>query len=64
MFWSKITTAMSKKIPMGTSISVISSDDLVNWTDHGVIEAAGTQGAAKRQVQNGQTIYSGISCEI
>lgn len=28
-------------------IHVISSDDLVNWTDHGIIHAAGKQGAAK-----------------
>lgn len=29
------------------TIRVISSDDLVNWTDHGAIRAAGSQGAAK-----------------
>lgn len=28
-------------------INCISSDDLVNWTDHGTIEAAGPNGAAK-----------------
>ena len=28
-------------------LSVISSDDLVNWTDHGYIRVAGTSGAAK-----------------
>ncbi|CAM4222317.1 arabinoxylan arabinofuranohydrolase [Paenibacillus endophyticus] len=33
-------------------ISVISSDDLVNWTDHGVIIAAGPQGAAKWATQS------------
>ena len=29
------------------TINVISSDDLVNWTDHGAIKAAGVDGAAK-----------------
>lgn len=29
------------------TINVISSDDLVNWTDHGAIKAAGINGAAK-----------------
>ncbi len=29
------------------TINVISSDDLVNWTDHGTIYAAGDKGAAK-----------------
>ena len=29
------------------TINVISSDDLVNWTDHGAIKAAGRNGAAK-----------------
>lgn len=33
-------------------ISVISSDDLVNWTDHGVIRAAGSEGAAKWATQS------------
>jgi len=33
-------------------IGVISSDDLVNWTDHGEIEAAGLQGAAKWATQS------------
>jgi hypothetical protein len=28
-------------------ITVVSSDDMVNWTDHGEIPAAGSQGAAK-----------------
>ncbi|MBM7542639.1 glycoside hydrolase family 43 protein [Amphibacillus cookii] len=28
-------------------LSMISSDDLVNWTDHGVVYAAGREGAAK-----------------
>ena len=28
-------------------INCISSDDMVNWTDHGAIEVAGTNGAAK-----------------
>lgn len=28
-------------------ITVVSSDDMVNWTDHGEIHAAGPQGAAK-----------------
>jgi arabinoxylan arabinofuranohydrolase len=30
-----------------TSLSVISSSDMVNWTDHGQIELAGENGAAK-----------------
>lgn len=29
------------------TLNVISSDDLVNWTDHGAIKAAGPNGAAK-----------------
>lgn len=29
------------------SLRVISSDDLVNWTDHGAVQAAGRSGAAK-----------------
>ncbi len=29
------------------TINVISSDDLVNWTDHGSVYASGTKGAAK-----------------
>lgn len=29
------------------TINCVSSDDLVNWTDHGAIKAAGTNGAAK-----------------
>lgn len=33
-------------------ISVISSDDLVNWTDHGEIFVAGSQGAAKWATQS------------
>ncbi|CAM3366486.1 glycoside hydrolase family 43 protein [Marinicrinis lubricantis] len=33
-------------------ITVISSDDLVNWTDHGVIDAAGPEGAAKWATQS------------
>ncbi len=33
-------------------ISVISSDDLVNWTDHGEIQVAGPQGAAKWATQS------------
>ncbi|MFC5529479.1 glycoside hydrolase family 43 protein [Cohnella yongneupensis] len=33
-------------------ISVISSDDLVNWTDHGEIPVAGPQGAAKWATQS------------
>ncbi|WP_245947926.1 glycoside hydrolase family 43 protein [Paenibacillus sambharensis] len=33
-------------------LSVISSDDLINWTDHGVINAAGPQGAAKWATQS------------
>jgi Beta-xylosidase len=33
-------------------IAVISSDDLVNWTDHGVIHAAGPEGAAKWATQS------------
>lgn len=33
-------------------ISVISSDDLVNWTDHGEIAAAGPEGAAKWATQS------------
>ncbi|MFC0470758.1 glycoside hydrolase family 43 protein [Halalkalibacter kiskunsagensis] len=33
-------------------LSVISSDDLVNWTDHGVINAAGPEGAAKWATQS------------
>lgn len=33
-------------------ISVISSDDLVNWTDHGEIPVAGPQGAAKWAAQS------------
>jgi arabinoxylan arabinofuranohydrolase len=32
---------------MINKISVISSDDLMNWTDHGEISVAGPQGAAK-----------------
>ncbi|WAM36100.1 family 43 glycosylhydrolase [Caldicellulosiruptor acetigenus] len=33
-------------------ITVISSDDLVNWTDHGEIEVAGPNGAAKWATQS------------
>lgn len=33
-------------------LAVISSDDLVNWTDHGVIHAAGPHGAAKWATQS------------
>jgi arabinoxylan arabinofuranohydrolase len=33
-------------------LSVISSDDLMNWTDHGVINAAGPKGAAKWATQS------------
>ncbi|WP_342744299.1 glycoside hydrolase family 43 protein [Bacillus alkalicellulosilyticus] len=33
-------------------LSVISSDDLVNWTDHGEIVAAGPEGAAKWATQS------------
>ncbi|WP_307719814.1 glycoside hydrolase family 43 protein [Paenibacillus kobensis] len=33
-------------------LTVISSDDLVNWTDHGVVNAAGPQGAAKWATQS------------
>lgn len=33
-------------------LSVISSDDLINWTDHGVINVAGPQGAAKWATQS------------
>lgn len=33
-------------------LSVISSDDLVNWTDHGFIHAAGLEGAAKWATQS------------
>jgi arabinoxylan arabinofuranohydrolase len=33
-------------------ITVISSSDLVNWTDHGVIVAAGAEGAAKWATQS------------
>ncbi|WP_438433461.1 glycoside hydrolase family 43 protein [Gorillibacterium sp. sgz500922] len=33
-------------------ITVISSDDLVNWTDHGEIAVAGPQGAAKWATQS------------
>lgn len=33
-------------------ITVISSDDLVNWTDHGEIPVAGPQGAAKWATQS------------
>ncbi|MDR9855176.1 glycoside hydrolase family 43 protein [Paenibacillus sp. VCA1] len=33
-------------------ISVISSDDLANWTDHGVIQVAGPEGAAKWATQS------------
>jgi len=33
-------------------ISVISSDDLMNWTDHGEISVAGSQGAAKWATQS------------
>lgn len=33
-------------------LSVISSDDLINWTDHGVINAAGPEGAAKWATQS------------
>ncbi|MDQ8735645.1 glycoside hydrolase family 43 protein [Paenibacillus sp. LHD-38] len=33
-------------------LSVISSDDLVNWTDHGEINAAGPEGAAKWATQS------------
>jgi len=29
------------------TLNVVSSDDLINWTDHGSIVAAGTRGAAK-----------------
>lgn len=34
------------------TLSVISSDDLVNWTDHGTIKAAGAEGAAKWATQS------------
>lgn len=33
-------------------LSVISSDDLMNWTDHGVINVAGPEGAAKWATQS------------
>ncbi len=33
-------------------LSVVSSDDLVNWTDHGVINVAGPEGAAKWATQS------------
>ncbi|WP_245697397.1 glycoside hydrolase family 43 protein [Paenibacillus oryzae] len=33
-------------------LSVISSDDLVNWTDHGYINVAGREGAAKWATQS------------
>lgn len=33
-------------------ISVVSSDDLANWTDHGVIQVAGPEGAAKWATQS------------
>ncbi|AOZ94667.1 arabinoxylan arabinofuranohydrolase [Paenibacillus crassostreae] len=33
-------------------LSVISSDDLVNWTDHGVVDVAGPAGAAKWATQS------------
>jgi arabinoxylan arabinofuranohydrolase len=35
-----------------TKITVISSDDLVNWTDHGEIQVAGPQGIAKWAVNS------------
>lgn len=34
------------------TLSVISSDDLINWTDHGTIKAAGAEGAAKWATQS------------
>lgn len=34
------------------TLTVISSDDLVNWTDHGVIKVAGPNGAAKWAVNS------------
>lgn len=34
------------------TITVISSADLVNWTDHGEIEVAGPEGAAKWATQS------------
>jgi arabinoxylan arabinofuranohydrolase len=33
-------------------LSVVSSDDLVNWTDHGVIKVSGPEGAAKWATQS------------
>jgi len=33
-------------------LSVISSDDLMNWTDHGAVHAAGPEGAAKWATQS------------
>lgn len=33
-------------------LSIISSDDLINWTDHGVIHVAGPEGAAKWATQS------------
>lgn len=33
-------------------LSIISSDDLVNWTDHGAVQAAGRDGAAKWATQS------------
>nr|WP_317890666.1 glycoside hydrolase family 43 protein [Paenibacillus arenilitoris] len=33
-------------------LSVLSSDDLINWTDHGVIRAAGPEGAARWATQS------------
>ncbi len=40
-------TVMENVYSQIDTISVISSEDLVNWTDHGTVYAAGSSGAAK-----------------
>lgn len=35
------------------TLRIISSDDMVNWTDHGEIKVAGNDGAANGQVTHG-----------
>ncbi len=52
MTGDKIPNTADGSIPENTygninTICVISSDDLVNWTDHGTVYAAGKNGAAK-----------------
>jgi arabinoxylan arabinofuranohydrolase len=45
--YNKEGTAVDNTYRLINTLNVISSSDLVNWTDHGAVRAAGAQGASK-----------------